>query len=161
MLSLFSIALHNRDSPTDVIPRPGNRTLRHTCGTSAASPFRTRCLSFAVRTLVGRASIFHMKLAPLYTQIHACQEEIKKFRSYPAQQAAERAKMRVRQPVLPAEIGVPAVLAQVLFQRESGRAQRGGHLVLAAFYYAAGYENPARRGTLARIRRKRDYDVGH
>ena len=73
MLSLFSIALHNRDSPTDVIPRPGHRTHRHASGPSAASPFGTRCLAFDVRTLVGRASIFHMKLLVLYTLICACQ----------------------------------------------------------------------------------------
>ena len=73
---LFSIALHNRDSPTDIIPRPGNRTLRHLCGTSAASPFRTRCLAYVVRTLVGRASIFHMKLMLLYASRRVCQEEI-------------------------------------------------------------------------------------
>ena len=47
MLSLFSIALHDRDSPTDVIPRPGRRELRHIPDPSAASPFGTRCLAFS------------------------------------------------------------------------------------------------------------------
>lgn len=86
--SLFSIALHNRDSPTDIIPRPGNRTLRHLCGTSAASPFGTRCLAFDVRTLVGRASIFHMKLLVLYTLICACQGVICVFNTKKSRQSA-------------------------------------------------------------------------
>ena len=86
--SLFSIALHNRDSPTDVIPRPGQRTRRHPFVPSAASPFGTRCLAFDVRTLVGRASIFHMKLLVLYTLICACQGVICVFNAKKPRQSA-------------------------------------------------------------------------